>query len=340
MGLSNEERLNKMYWAAQGLSEAIRELQPKKDEDLYPDDAKWERLLALGDQVWHQLLGKSCKFHWFIGGALTNPVRRSDSPWAVLIQAQCQNVQEARKNLAFFGSEEIGDASEAECPDPFNEYLSLRGLLRHSGKLGGRRALLIDVYSWAEFMAYGLRRYDDEFVQDFPGLDKMISDIMGALFDLMHKDTAFAKAYVGERVLKAIYGQWNGPMWHALNAVDMHYQLNSFMHPDVSLGDVIDLDKWRISHKDTRQNRLVLALRIAGPGMVGVPIMETLIKETRGLNIREASIRREFTKNKVLHEQQAEDRKAKQDKHTDDYIDRSGQAENITIHGYDYLWED
>lgn len=341
MGLSNEERLTKIYWGVHNLVETLRKLRPQKGDDLYPNEDRWEHILELGDKVWHSLLrGSRNGSYWILGGALTCPVRGPTSPWAVLIESQCGAVHQENKDQKCFGPKGRRGPDDL-CLDPFKRHLGLRGLVGHSGpyKDGRRRGLLLDVYNSAEFLIYGLRRYDDALRRDFPELDKLISDILGACFDLMHKDTAFGKAYVAERMFRAVYGQWNGQLWNAFNAVYMHYALTSIMAPDVSLADVIVFDRWRIDHKNTPQNRLVLALRIAGPHLYGVRELKILIKETRGLSIREDVIRRELAKNKTAFDLRQAEKDVKQAEDSEEYRERADRDENATVHGYDFDWD-
>ena len=140
-------------------------------------------------------------------------------------------------------------------------------------------------------------------------------------------------------MLRAIYGQWDTQLWHALNAANMHFWLSSFMSPRMELEDVIAFDKWRVDHKDTPQNRLVLALRIAGSNVHSDRDMKTLIKETRGLSILEATIQREFAKNRKLHKQDEAERASEKDADMDEYSTTAQRAENAVVHGYDFDWD-
>ena len=342
MGLSNEERQTKMYWAVHNIATTIRKLRPSTPgDDLWPHEKKWEHLFSLGDKAWHALLeGSRHGAFWILGGSMSNAVKDPNSPWAVMVSAQCDEVRQGREDKRFYGPKGKRDLDEV-CYDPFKHDLGLRGLVMRSGPHteGERRARLLDTYNAAEFLAYGLRRYDDDFKRGYQELDKLISDILGACFDLMHKDTAFGKAYVGERLLRAIYGQWDTQLWHALNAANMHFWLSSFMSPRMELEDVIAFDKWRVDHKDTPQNRLVLALRIAGSNVHSDRDMKTLIKETRGLSILEATIQREFAKNRKLHKQDEAERASEKDADMDEYSTTAQRAENAVVHGYDFDWD-
>jgi len=314
VGLSDEERVLKMCWAVHHLSALCRELEPE-----YPKEPGLH-LKDLGGSLWHAFLGgHSNGMFWVIGGALESGVTGPHSPWGVVIESQCD---EARRSVR-------GDPFQKPKNyfDPFDGFLDISGLMSQVRGGEGKRKLL-SIYRSTEFLIYGLRRYDDDLRGKYKELDKLASDILGACFVLMQGDQEFGKAYVGERLLKWIYGGYEDPLKGVLLNLCLHHDLSRFMS-DCTLADVIAWDKWRLTHKDCVQNRLVLAFRMAGRRFHYEHQFKKLVEGTRGQGVREAVLRREFDKCVKAHaESEAKLNKGCQDKHRDE--------ENAVIHGYGY----
>ena len=314
MGLSDEERVTQMCWAVHNLSTMCRELEVG-----YPKEP-WQYLKDLGDRLWHAFLGgHSNGMFWIIGGALESGVTGPNSPWGVLIESQCDEARRSTEKDPF--------KKDPNYFDPFDGFLDISGLIQHARE-GSNKKKLLDIYRSTEFLIYGLRRYDDELRGKYQDLDKLASDILGACFAIMHEDQDFGKAYVGERILKWIYGGYEDPLKKILLDLNIHHDLSRFM-VDCTLADVIAWDKWRLTHKDCAQNRIVLALRMAGRGFHYEHCFKKLVEGTRGKNIREEVLRREFDKCVKAHEES-------ESKQSREYLDDRVTEENIVIHGYGY----
>lgn len=86
MGLSDEERIAKIYWAITHITEILQEF--KLDEDTrfglpYEQDGRIRALQKQGDKLWHQFLGsKSNGAFWILGGDAGNSVKDAKGgPW-------------------------------------------------------------------------------------------------------------------------------------------------------------------------------------------------------------------------------------------------------------------
>lgn len=308
MGLSDEERLTRMCYSVHHLSTICREL------DLgYPKEP-WQHLKDLGDQLWHAFLGgQSNGMFWFLGGDLDSGVTGPNSPWGVLIEAQCENARSPVERKPAYDF------------NPFDGFLDIEGLMSQV-RDGENKRNILKIYRLTESLVYGLRRYDDELRGKYQELDKLASDILGACFTLMQGDQDFGKAYVGERILKWIYGKYDDPLKPVLLKLCLHHDLSRFM-ADCSLADVIAWDKWRLTHKDCVQNRLVLALQMAGRRFHYEHQFRELIGLTRELEVQEPTLRKEFDKCVKAHiESDAKQIKGLRE-------DREGEEDRI-IHGY------
>lgn len=309
MGLSNPERIAGMYWSVHHLSEACRNL--KSDSPISGD--RLEHIRDLGDQLWHGLLrGESNSAFWILGGALTSGVRGPYSPWGVAIGALCEGARQPQRHW------------KSDFFDPFEGFLDVLGLLSQADNGQFCRDVFL-IYHQVESLVYSLRRYDDRFREKFSCLDKLCSDLFGACFAVMQAEDSFAKAYVGNRICRWIYGQWEGQMWEALNAVNMHHDLSRFML-DCSLAEVIAWDKWRLTHKDCPQNRLVLALRMAGRRFHYAHKLRDLMDRVKGLGVRKGVLEREFSKCLKAHSEN-------ETKFRQDHVNSIAEEENEVIHG-------
>ena len=212
MGLSNEERLDKMTWAAHHLTQLGAQL---------PSHEPYERLKGLCGQVWHTLLGgNSNGAHWIFGSSAGNPIKNSESPWAVALAEHFRadradnwldemRAQRLDKYYNMTDAEQM-KALHPEMEDQDEEAASIHNLLKimesHEDRYGkptvtGRDKVFL-IYAQTENMIYALRRYDDSFKKGFAPLDKLTSDIQGECFNIFSRSQDFAKAYLMNQILE------------------------------------------------------------------------------------------------------------------------------------------
>jgi len=290
LGLSDEERINKVVWAVNALASngrKLRKLVESKDYDDIPYGSSEEAAALVGylDQVWHAYLGAGSNgMFWIIGGDHNNPVEKPGAPWSTAIIAQCE------RNRPLPADTVSWDELAGKQPfDPFDNFLDVRGLLPLD-----YHKLIFDTYAWTEQLVYALRRYRDKLLAGFPALDKLISDIQGCCFDLFQKQEAFGRAYVGSRLLKALY-ETDPRVKEIFLELCFHHDLGPGIR-EGRLKDVIAWDHWRLDHKATPQNAIVLALRISGRRFKHAHKLRQIIEKTRGMGVREKVLQREFDK--------------------------------------------
>lgn len=284
MGLSDEERLNKMVWAVNSLTLNGRKLRSMRGEDVpYHSRETRDALVELLDQVWHAYLGgDSNGIFWLLGGDFNNPVRGPGAPWSTAIIAQCEAARPSPHS--------DWESRRSERPfDPFDGYLDVPGLLS-----GAFQKTVYDTYAWTEQLSYALRRYPDEIQRRYSKLNKLISDIQGCCFDLFRRDTSYGKAYVGNRLVEALY-KVEG-VAEVFAQLHFHHDFGRGLKEDATLGDILAWDKWRLTHKKTPQNAFTLALRIAGRHFHYEHKLRKLIELTRGMKVRKKVLQREFEK--------------------------------------------
>lgn len=246
MGLSDGERREKMVYAINALVNLGRALrETPKTYDL--ERAKSiEVIHSLTDQLWHAYLGSvSNGAFWLLGGDLAGPVLEAGSPWGTAIIGHCED---ARRTFEWPPLDES---------DPLDGALSTVGLLQDWHKQ------VYDLYGWTEALLYGLRRYQDEFLGHYAKLDKLASDLQGACFNVFQRYPEFAQAYVGNRMMTALYRDPGTNK--VLQALDLANRCQAAIRK-ASLTEVIAWDRQRIDNEPTVQNHVLLVLRICGSG--------------------------------------------------------------------------
>lgn len=340
MGLSDEERVQKVFWGIEQLTHVLTDPDDLGNDDLiheygfgdrFPENLR--RLRAIGDSLWHSFLGgdRNTAF-WLMGGDADNPVRDPKGAWSAAIISMCEGHQPKTESDKFWER-----SRRDKTFDPFDGFLDIPGLLGQSEHGKVRRAVY-NVYGWSEFLSYAVRRYDDKLRRGWGKIDKAISDIQGVCFSIFGRDEFYTRAYVLNRLLEALYGGRyaydRDPVGIALNKLYMHHDLSRPMSRDGMTAEVIGWDAWRLQHKKTPENRLVLALRIAGRRFHYDHKLKELLGAIKDIKPKPSTKRleREFAKCKAAHEA---DEKGGQDRYRED----AERDEVMAIHGYKgYEW--
>lgn len=330
MGLSNDERLSKLYWGITHITQLATSINLKNAP--YDQAEAIRQLRASADTLWNGFLGShSNGAYWILGGDAGNPVRGPNGPWSAAIVSLCD---EHRKDPSVIRTKDL----LKDAPfDPFEGYLDIPGLLSNSEEYGGLRKTIYKIYGWTEFVSYALRRYDDDLRTGLSAVDKAIADIQGTCFGIFAGDEIYGRAYVLNRTLEALYGKAYGPkdpVREAFLNLCMHHDLTRPMGRDGSLTECIEWDKWRMTHKDTPQNRITLALRIAGRRFHYDHKFKDLMKAVKDCTpaVREDRLRKVFDQCKAAHD--ADEAESHDTYRKDAHLD-----EATVIHGYHaYDW--
>src|SRR3990167_9086818 len=91
MGLSDEERISKIYNGVRSLIEVVADVDVGRYEIAWTDDL--EALKAHVGRLWHAFLGgRSNGAYWILGGDADNGVTsESRGPWAVAVRAHLED---------------------------------------------------------------------------------------------------------------------------------------------------------------------------------------------------------------------------------------------------------
>jgi hypothetical protein len=303
LGLSDEERITKIVWAIRALVEHGQDLKSAVNSDTgytvpYGSRRSAKELVRLTGKLWHSFLGRNSNgAFWIFGGDHNNEVRGAGGAWSTAILGQCE-AHRPDENRDWFEERERGMPF-----DPFDSALTVSGLLEHP-----YRNAIYEIYAWSEQLSYALRRYNDKLKKSYKKLDKLISDIQGTCFDLFQRDTGFGKAYVGNVLLKALYADEKAR--EIFLSDHWHHHLGAGVK-EATLTEIIEWDRWRLTHKDTLQNRLVLAMRIMGKRYHYDHQLKKLLGQVEGLGVRKKVIQREFAKCQKAHVASEEENRAR-----------------------------
>ena len=245
MGLCNEERIEGMYYSIDKIYQLGKELKNVKMRD--------NNVMELTNSLWHNFFhSDSNSTHWLFGSSAYNTITsESMSPWAVAVRNNCE------KSL-----KEKEDYYEKEKFNPFDSFLSVRGLLK------GELKTYFEIFSWVEQLSYYLKRYDDEILERYIEVSKSVSLLYGELFKIFNSNEEYAKAYVLNKICEIVYSN-NFP--YKENEYDYltKWLVKNNIHHDLSKGmrmGLSELSKIHISLSKNKTNntfnRLLIVLKI------------------------------------------------------------------------------
>jgi hypothetical protein len=208
MGLSDNERLQNIYFVLNKVSQLLKNFERKRNFNKnITVSSEVEDLLVLCNKLWPAFLGSPNKgYHWLIGSGCENAINdKALSPWEVSIQNTLEKVY---KNLI-----EDNSQDQKEFVAYFEEHkknltdFTIPRLLEFAKHHDF--ALTFELYRKMESLVYYLRRYEDDFVRDHDTLNDLINQIFGACYGIFndpHYNIWFSKAYCIREYFTLLYG--------------------------------------------------------------------------------------------------------------------------------------
>jgi hypothetical protein len=204
MGLSDEERLEGMYYAIRSLTGVSRRWKnDRRLRDRYDSD-KFVEVRDLIDELWHAFLSGNCNgLHWIMGSDSANPIESNPtSPWTMAITGR---LSDAKEKMDREGNE-IEERLYERGPFDAVKHTNISMLLTHENYQGVSASYVFEAYQWTEQLIYYLRRYPDNFTKGFEEVSRIISNIQGECFQAFSATDDFAKAYVIHEIMDILYG--------------------------------------------------------------------------------------------------------------------------------------
>lgn len=247
MGLSNEERLIKMYWSIHNMVNESRNLPT-----IGYNHEQYARLRALCDRLWDSFLGRKTNgVHWFTGSSATNVIDKPDSPWAVALthrfscdRSQGVEFDNRNQEMEEYHKQYELDPDMADYPDDGGCHpgLAIEKLLLHVEEYGPGMAATYLIYAGTEDLSYALRRYDDAFMARYAITNKLIADIQGECFGLFAEHEEFAHAYLLNQIFEGMYAYGN-PVRGLARHQNWHHKLpNAMQHVPLK-----DMRRWHLT---------------------------------------------------------------------------------------------
>jgi len=320
MGLSDQERIEKMLWSCRKITTLGADLRVEITNDY---DDKFKRLADKIEEIWPAMLnGESNGIHWLLGSSATNKIESTTSIWGCAIAYHCE--KERRKH-DLFSSDDLLDF------DPMHELLSITSLLRSDDLDGKMLAIVYEIFAWTEEMTYALRRYDDELNSRFEKMSSLISTIQGMCFDIFSSYNAFAKAYLANEIFKKMY--FNKDFKKIALKQYWHHYLTRIMHRhELEFEQIMD---WhRVIHKEELplEKLIVIALKIMGRRYHydhNFKALQAYLSKFKTARKAMLEINAQFIKNKKDNEDKSKD-------DSKEYQEEHNQNHMSIIHGYQY----
>lgn len=199
MGLSNEERFDKIIHSVSHIDDARKKLTNSQYYEV-------GRLPELTNKLWYELLkGKSNSAFWLFGGELHNENLEKG-----LIGTAFSSHQP--KKYCEFNTLE-GTPQERQdwmkYYDRAREFTSISHLV---GKDNPAKSAVVNVYLHTENIVYALCRYDDDFTDSLKDLHMVICQIQGECFKIFKRDPSYTQAWMISSMLDKVLTMYEGQL--------------------------------------------------------------------------------------------------------------------------------
>lgn len=207
MGLSNEERAEKIYFSIWRMTQSEKVSRIREE---YPP------LADLLEKLWPAFLGKyGNSLHWILGSGVSDEVMDKPTLFNVAV---CGNFDRERPDSLDSLNEDrrkeieaILDVAEREAELEKFDLCEFQSSFRPtiSGILERNAPGLADVYAVyedCENIRYALNRYRDDFARSGAELDALVANILGACFHVFTTDSRIREAwYTFQIANRAVY---------------------------------------------------------------------------------------------------------------------------------------
>jgi hypothetical protein len=197
MGLSNEERYNKMAW---GIDNIVEQAEKLGEND---------KLRLMADKLWFAFLGDcSNSAFWMCGGDLSNDHIENCTLMAAAFECQ-QPKRQGSATLEDLENERKGE-------DPYWDFyrhatrhsLDMESLLKKDYEHKVEAATLL-IYLNIEMVTYALCRYNDDFKDGYKNVNILVRQMQGECFRRIRKNQAYAYVWTLHNLVNKIL-TWNG----------------------------------------------------------------------------------------------------------------------------------
>jgi len=280
MSLSDQERRTNIYWAINRAMGNSAELAALKS---------FARLQELCDQLWFSFLGRhSNGAHWFFGSSAVNRIEEPNSPWAVALIDHFEK-DRAKKDTH---QEDPNQTNPDNDDDDKDHFISITNMLRKAEP--NALAAVYMIYAETENIIYALRRYRDDFLANYPALDKLVADIQGQCFTIFTQYDEFAKAYLMNQIMVNFIYARNSPIRRIAVYQCWHHNISRPMQH----ATLRQVREWHLAlTKDPNPtNMITITLEMMGPSYHHEQELKDLIRiaNQQEIPLDETRIRKAF----------------------------------------------
>lgn len=320
MGLSNEERYNKIAWAIDHITNLVEKL-----DDKYTTT----KLKGMVERLWYEFLkNDSNGVYWFIGGTLHDDRIHRESLIAPAFECHVPKKQDDWL------------AERREKDGYFDHYkwvkdnaISMEALLNHTSE--PYRGAVLMTYLHTEAIAYALCRYHDDFMDRYESLNVLLRQMQGECFKFFKMDRTFTHAWMVhnlcDRVITMQEEDLVNKWWqkHCLHHevklefddYDAAFELfKKHQFRDLSIQDRIDITLALVSeryHEEFQHNEFLKMVKEYNKN-----------KEVK-VKLKVKQLEDHFKKVRDNHKEETNKPYERDCEFTSNYVDRDGEVKNI-----------
>lgn len=267
MGLSNEERYEKIVWSVKKLEDLIEGLR---------DEYGYEKLKSFSGKLWPALLNKSGDSgFWLFGGGFTTPCFEKVDLVSIALKTHVEDLKEVD---TLFEMEE----------NYISNNLNIIQIMN-----GGNLANVVEIWQWTENFFYAVNRYDDEMSKSLVDIKTVVSQLKGELFNVITTEPYLLDGYLLYHILETCINPYSDEILTKM-IDDMGFYHNFRLSEE--LDSKLLMDVWKdIQHKTlndlSEQNRILIVLRCLGRRIVkDIPKIKEYLKDHVDENLLEQTL--------------------------------------------------
>jgi len=252
MGLSDNERFDKIIYAINGIeSEA---------DELHFDSWEKNKLKALIGTLWETLFVNSKNStHWILGGSLDSSYLKDD---VFSLAFKYHHHQNKPEDDPFDFDENDAQKDAFKSAEIVNNMIGKDTIINDPNK-----ARVLSIHGWMEQYFYAVNRYDDEFSKSFENLSKVFANIKAELFKIMYSDNAYYRTWLLVNIIKKCINPYNDDdlinKWFVVNCI--HHDMRLSEEHTISVLEGIYFPIQTVNHIDmSDEKRLMIILTLAG----------------------------------------------------------------------------
>lgn len=202
MGLSNEERITKAFWASNKITNLGHEIDPESDDFGWETRKNVTRLKNLCLDLFPTLSGSAGNSLLWLMGIDTEVGFHKNHPWSIALHDKIRYAKTPEAQV------EIDERRVEKGKRNFGEYLhkSDEELFEIEGYLPEHLKKVFYVYSWGQTFLYASNRYDDELSEKYAKANGKITLIINECFNIFNQEEEYAIAYLKAKIFPLVFG--------------------------------------------------------------------------------------------------------------------------------------